>query len=170
MCHHCPPLSLSRGPSRRAMLALLAGAPLLAACKPQTEGPEPIRWGRETCEICGMIISEPQYAAEIRGGPDAKLVKFDDIGDAVHWLEGKEWKDDPALEFWVMDYDSGFAGDQWLDAREAFFRAGVVSPMDYGFAAVKLPASDTMDFAAMRKAVLARGLTSRCHPDEIGKG
>lgn len=63
MCRNCSPLS------RRQILALLAAAPLVSACKPQTEGPEDIRWGRETCEICGMIISEPHYAAEVRGGP-----------------------------------------------------------------------------------------------------
>lgn len=164
MCHRC------HGPNRRQMIALLAAAPLLAACKPQTEGPEPIRWGRETCEICGMIISEPNFAAEVRGGPDRRLVKFDDIGDAVHWLEEQGWKDAADVEFWVMDYDSGMKGDAWLDARKAYYRAGVVSPMDYGFAAVAYPASDTIDFAAMRLAVLARGLTWRCHPGDETEG
>ena len=164
MCRRC------HGPSRRQMIALLAAAPLLAACKPQSEGPEPIRWGRETCEICGMIISEPQYASEIRGGPDRKLVKFDDIGDAVHWLEEQPWKDAPDVEFWVMDYDSGTKGDAWMDARQAYYRAGVVSPMDYGYAAVRHPASDTVDYAAMRTEVLKRGLTWRCVPGADGEG
>lgn len=156
MCRHCHMID------RRSLLALMAATPVLAACKPQTEGPEDIRWGREPCEICGMIISDPHYAAEVRGGPDKKLVKFDDIGDAVHWLADQPWKDDPAVEFWVMDSDTG---TEWLDARQAHFRAGALSPMDYGYAAVKLPASDTVDFATMRKAVLERGLTWRCLPD-----
>jgi len=165
MCRHCP-----NGPTRRQLLALLATAPLVAGCKPQSEGPEPIRWGRETCEICGMIISEPQFAAEVRGGPDRKLVKFDDLGDAVHWLDQQGWKDDSGVEFWVMDYASGFKGDAWIDARTAAYRAGVISPMDYGYAAVRFPASDTVDFATMRLAVLKRGLTSRCHPDDLQEG
>ncbi len=156
MCRNCSPLS------RRQILALLAAAPLVSACKPQTEGPEDIRWGRETCEICGMIISEPHYAAEVRGGPEKKLVKFDDIGDAVHWLELQDWRAQPGTEFWVMNSENG---TEWLDARQAAYRTGVISPMDYGFAAVKYPASDTVDYAAMYQACLDRGLTSRCLPE-----
>lgn len=159
MCRAC------NAPNRRQILALLAAAPLLSACKPQTEGPEPIRWGREFCEVCGMIISEPQFAAEIRD-PDDRLYKFDDIGDAVNWLDLQPWREAPDLEIWVMDYDSGHAGDQWLDARSAQYRTGVISPMDYGFGAVRLPASDTVDYETMRKAVLERGLTSRCDPED----
>lgn len=159
MCRHC------EGPNRRQMLALLAAVPLLGACKPQSEGPEPIRWGREFCPACGMIISEPQFAAEVRGGPENVLTKFDDIGDAINWIDMQGWPA-PPKEIWVMDYDSGRAGDQWLDARSAFYRTGVISPMDYGFSAVRLPASDTVDFDAMCAAVRERGLTSRCLPED----
>lgn len=158
MCRRC------HAPNRRTVLMLLAAAPLVAGCKPQSEGPEPIRWGREFCEVCGMIISEPQFASEIRG-PDRKLHKFDDIGDAVNWLDLQTWRDDPGIEFWVMDYESGRAGNQWIDARQAHYRAGVISPMDYGFAAFRLTASDTCNYATMREAALQRGLTSRCHTD-----
>lgn len=160
MCRHC------HAPNRRQMLALLAAVPLVAACKPQNEGPEDIRWGREACEICGMIISDPHFAAEVRGGPDRRLAKFDDVGDAVNWLAAQDWKDDPDIEFWVMDSETG---TEWLDARQVFYRGDAVSPMDYGYAAVKHPASDTVDFAAMRQAVIERGLTWRCLPGgEIG--
>lgn len=155
MCRrcHCP------HPNRRQTLALLAGAPLLAACKPQNEGPEDIRWGRETCAICGMIISDPHYAAEVRGGPDRHLSKFDDIGDAIIWLEEQDWKSDPTIEFWVRDYETG---TKWLDARKIYYRSGMVTPMDYGFAAVEYPASDTVGFDEMKIAVIKQGLTLGC--------
>ena len=160
MCRHCQPLS------RRQILAMLAAAPVLTACKAEAKGPEEIRWGREACEICGMIMSDPHFAAEVRGGPDKRLAKFDDIGDAVYWLEAQEWKAAPEVEFWVRD---GETGESWHDARQMRYRPGALSPMDYGFLAVQHPASDTVDFAAMRTAVLARGLTWRCLPDgEMG--
>jgi hypothetical protein len=154
-------------PTRRAVLALLAAAPVLAACKQERAGPEEIRWGRETCEICGMIISDPHFAAEIRGGPDRRLAKFDDIGDALHWLAQQPWKDEAGIEIWVRDYETG---TEWLDAWTVHYRSGTMSPMDYGYAAVKYPASDTVDFTTMQAAVLKRGLTWRCGPDGVGGG
>lgn len=148
---------------RRSVLGLLAAAPLLAACKPQTEGPEEIRYSREVCEICGMIISDPFFASEVRGGPDKRLVKFDDIGDAVHWLQMQTWKDDPEIEFWVMSAENG---TDWMDARASYYRSGAVSPMDYGFAAIPAYEPGAVDFETMKVAVLAKGLSSRCLPPE----
>ncbi|THD74710.1 hypothetical protein E7681_06990 [Thalassobius vesicularis] len=154
--------------TRRATLALLAATPFLSACKAEAAGPEDIRWGREVCEICGMIISDPGYASEIRGGPDRKLVKFDDIGDAINWLKEQPWKDDPSIEFWVRDYGTR---QDWLDARQAHYQRGVISPMDYGFAALSAPSTDSISFEEMRRDVLARGLTWRCIPGgEDGEG
>jgi nitrous oxide reductase accessory protein NosL len=149
--------------NRRATIALLAALPFVAACKPQKEGPEDVRWGREVCIICGMIISDPRFAAELRGGPERDLVKFDDVGDAIHWLRGQEWAQDPDIEFWVRDYETG---TRWIDARTARYVTGVVSPMDYGFGAVERSGPDTMSFGEMEAEVLKIGLTSRCLPTE----
>ena len=145
--------------NRRQIIALAAAAPFLAACKPQTAGPEEVRWGREVCAICGMIISEPNFAAEVRGGPDRALLKFDDIGDAVHWLAIQPWAKSPDVEFWVRDYETG---TRWLDARAVGYLTGVVSPMDYGFGAVETHGPDTVTFAEMEAEVLRIGLTWRC--------
>lgn len=151
---------------RRAVLGLLAAAPLLAACKEQTEGPEDIRWGRETCTICGMIISDARYAAEVRGGPNKKLLKFDDIGDAVHWLSVQDWKADPDVEFWVMDSNTGA---NWLDARTSYYIPDTISPMDYGYAAVPTHQAGTVSFEVMRAKVLLRGLATGCLAQEDWK-
>ena len=153
----------SHKPNRRVVLSMLAAVPLVAACKPKKEGPEDIRWGRETCEICGMIISDPRYAAEVRGGPDKRLAKFDDIGDAVHWLDMQSWKEEPDVEFWVRDSNTG---EDWLDARTSYYHSGTVSPMDYGYAAVPSAEPGAVRFDEMVKAVLSRGLSSRCLPVE----
>lgn len=149
--------------TRRSVLGLLVAAPMLAACKEQTEGPEDIRWGRETCVICGMIISDARYAAEVRGGADKRLYKFDDVGDAVHWLSVQEWKAGPDVEFWVMDSNNG---TDWLDARTAYYHPDTISPMAYGYAAVPTREAGTVTFEVMRASVLMRGLASGCLPPE----
>lgn len=134
----------------------------LGGCLPDKEGPEDIHYGRDVCEICRMIISDPRFAAEVRGGPHHKIFKFDDIGDAIHWLEMQPWKDDPAVEVWVRDYPTG---ERWLDARKAYYQSGVISPMDYGFGAVETPAPDTVEYAVMVREVIAMGLSGRVPPD-----
>ena len=160
-CHH------HHDPGRRALIGLVAAAPFLAACKPQDEGPEEIRWGRETCAICGMIISDPRFGAEVRGGAERDLLKFDDIGDALNWLSVQDWAGDPATEIWVRDYETG---TRWLEARGARYVSGVVSPMDYGFGAVESSGPDTVSFEEMQAEVIRIGLSSRCLPlTDIGE-
>ena len=149
--------------NRRSVLAMMAAVPVLVACKPQTEGPEQIRWGRETCEICGMIISDARYGAEVRGGADRRLRKFDDIGDAIHWLELQSWRNSPDVEIWVMDSNNA---TDWLDARQVFYHPETISPMDYGYAAVPTPEPGTVSFAEMKEGVMLKGLSSRCLPFE----
>ena len=151
---------------RRGFLALLGAAALLAACKEQTEGPEDIHWGRETCAICGMIISDARFAAEVRGGPDRALIKFDDVGDAVHWLSVQPWKNEENVEFWVMDSNTGA---DWLEARNVFYHTDAVSPMDYGYRAVPTQEPGAVSFEVMRAGVILHGLSSGCLPVEEWK-
>lgn len=147
---------------RRRVLGILAAVPLaLAGCSRPSDGPEEIRYGREVCARCGMIISDPQFAAEIRGGPDRALAKFDDVGDALHWLEKQAWRQDQLSGFWVMD---SVGGKDWLDARQAFYRSGAVSPMGFGFAAVREKGAPAVDYETMRKAVLLRSAASDSRP------
>ena len=108
-------------------------------------GPGKIRWDREVCERCAMAISDPRYAAEVRGGPageKTKLYKFDDIGCAVIWLDKQPWKNDSRTEVWVNDFRDG----SWIDARKAAFIKGKTTPMDYGLGAQSAPAKDTLNF------------------------
>jgi len=148
---------------RAAGLRLLAAAavpPLfLAGCK-EKSGPEPIHYDRETCEICNMIISDPRFAAEIRD-PKGKVHKFDDIGDAIHWMIRQDWykAGQRPKEFWVMNMKDGRT---WLDARKAWYLPGQVTPMDYGFGAVPEREPGAIPYEEMEKRVIARGLSSRC--------
>lgn len=144
----------------RAFSALAVGfLLLLGACK-DDQGPVEIKYGRETCEMCGMIISDPHFATEVRGGPDNKVKKFDDMGDAMNWLEKKGWGLDATKEIWVMN---SLDGKSWLEARKVFFVRGT-SPMDYGFAAVPDHREGSLTFDEMRAAALSRGSTTLCEP------
>lgn len=146
--------------NRRSVLTMMPFTVLaLSGCMKQLEGPEEIRYGREACAMCGMIISDPHFASEVRGGPDAALVKFDDIGDAVNWIKGKDWTDGDVKEFWVMDSADG---KSWLDARTSFYLTGAMSPMNYGFAAIREAREGAVSFAEMKRLSLARGLSSLC--------
>lgn len=145
---------------RRYLISGLATVPLLlGGCMRQTAGVESVEYGREACTMCGMVISDPHFATEIRGGPGNKLVKFDDIGCSLNWLKLQDWKDTQLKEHWVMDSSNG---KDWLDAHLAFYDGGSVTPMDYGFAAVRQVKLGSVDFTTMSKVVLAKGLSNRC--------
>ena len=140
----------------RHILAALAVAlllPFIGGCSGEPDsGPVKIRWDRESCARCAMAISDPHYAAQIRGGPaerKTKVYKFDDIGCAVVWLDQQPWKNDPRTKIWVADHRDG----QWLDARKAWYVKGMKTPMDYGLGAQKTPAPGTLDFAAAREHI-----------------
>jgi nitrous oxide reductase accessory protein NosL len=135
---------------------------LLTGCfgDPPT-GPFEIRWDRDACEVCRMLISDRHFAAQLRGGPGHKAHKFDDIGELVYWLDQQPWKDAPDVEIWVMDVDSG---TRWLDARKSHFITNQRSPMDYGFGAVEAPREGSLSFEEMLKKARERGSTYYCLP------
>ena len=109
----------------------------LGACgEGDKTGPEDIIWDRDQGELCSMLISDPRFAAEVRGGEKKTLYKFDDIGCAINWLNRQPWSGDAATEIWVADYTSTREQVLWHNAREARYVGGKISPMDYGFGAV----------------------------------
>jgi len=121
------------------ILRLLAVCSLLlvGACwSGEKTGPEDIRWDRDVCELCRMFVSDPRFAAEVRGGEKMKLYKFDDIGCAINWLNDQEWAGDKVAEIWVADHTSTRDNMIWLNAREARYDRGELSPMNYGYSAM----------------------------------
>lgn len=116
-------------------------------------GPLDIAWGKETDARCHMVIDDRHFAAQVRDA-HGKVWKFDDIGCAMFWLAQQGVDDtDPALEIWVADYRSG----EWLAARGARFVEHLKTPMRYGFGASGEAAPDAIDYAEMKRRVLARG-------------
>ena len=132
---------------------LAAFLALLSACSgdPGT-GPTDVKWDRDACERCRMVLSDRHYAAQVRFFPPRKRSKvfdFDDIGCAMLWLEDQPWKDDPKTEIWVKDYRSG----DWLDARTATYLKNRITPMEYGLGAQQPSATEGMDYGQAKAYV-----------------
>ena len=143
-------------------LALTPLALALAACGKSEwpEGMAEIKWDRETCPRCSMVISDRRFAAQLRGGPKDMVVKFDDIGCFTFRIRDNlktyPWLDDPATRMWVADVTSKGKDVIWLDPRKAQYITRT-SPMGYNFGAVAHPQMGSLDFAGMRQHVLAKG-------------
>jgi len=137
----------------RNIFLLGAALMLFAACskEPQT-GPVEIKFDRDTCTRCSMVISDRHYAAQVRGGPNKQTFKFDDFGCAMSWLNSQPWGNDPATEIWVADSHAGL----WLNARTAYFVGGKTTPMAYGFGAISEALPGSISFDEARKQVLAK--------------
>ncbi len=108
---------------------------LLSACTGEEEtGPKQVKWDRDACERCRMVLSDRKHSAQVRWIPQGKrsrVLYFDDIGCATLWLEDKPWKDSPTTEIWVTDHRDG----SWIDARTATYVKGRHTPMEYGLGA-----------------------------------
>jgi len=139
--------ALAAGPYLGAVLTGCSSEPLTGAAE--------IKWDRDTCERCRMVISDRAFAAQIRD-PMKKVHKFDDFGCAVFWKEHQTFSDAES-EFWVVDSRAEPAGSKWLDARKAAYVGGKRSPMGYGYAGVADGTADAASFAEARKLILAKG-------------
>ncbi len=128
---------------------------LLTACTntPST-GPVEIKWDRDACRACGMVISDPHYAAQVRGGPRHDVTKFDDVGCALKWLDTQPWADDPKTELWVARRTDG----AFIDGRTARYVPGPPTPMGFNFGAVD-PGPTGNDLPTQRAQVRAAAHT-----------
>ena len=120
---------------------------VLSACSGEPEtGPVEVKWDQNNCERCRMMLSDRNFAAQIRYFPEAKrsrVVKFDDIGCAVLWIKDQPWKDDPKTQIWVADHSSG----EWIDARKAIYIRKNNSPMGYDLGAQAEADPDGLSYA-----------------------
>ena len=148
----------------RSSLALLTVlAVFLTGClEGERTGPEDIHWDRDIGQLCNMMISDPRYVAEIRGGTKRRLFKFDDVGCAINWLNEKPWAGDEKTEIWVAERTSTREHVTWLDARTARFVHGEMTPMNYGFAAVNASVPGSMDFVEMTNRILKESPNHIC--------
>ena len=134
--------------SRRALVALFAGALVGVACSRSDTPTEPV-WGKEPCAHCKMLVSDKRYAAQVIDD-EGEHRYFDDVGCMVLWMDAHK----PPARSWVRDATSGV----WLDARAAKYVHGARTPMDFGFEA---HAADGVPLETVRDAVLAKKRSSR---------
>jgi len=106
---------------------------LLAGCHGQaSDGPAQVKYDRDVCKACGMVISDRQFVAEVRS-PAGAVSKFDDVGCAARWLSTQVFAEDPTVKLWVATLDD----EQWADARSVGYLSGKRSPMGYGYGATR---------------------------------
>jgi copper chaperone NosL len=117
-------------PLKLKLVVLMTAVVVAAACGASAGGPPEIEMDRTVCSHCGMLISEPLYAAAYRTpGKEARV--FDDIGclrDAARAETGP-------LTTWFHD-----ANDRvWIDGTAAVFVASpeIRTPMGGGLIAFR---------------------------------
>lgn len=118
-----------RSPIIGLMLALLV---LAGACSTaEAAGPPDIKYGRDICVQCGMIVSEARFAAAYTT-PDGTRLSFDDLGDLLLYQRDVG---DPidANEAWVHDFET----EAWLTIEEAYYvpTLSVSTPMGHSILA-----------------------------------
>ena len=132
---------------------------LTAACGASAEGPPAIDVDRTACSHCGMLVSEPLYAAAYQvPGADARV--FDDIGcllDALRLGADAPRSGQAGIRFWFHDAGDG----AWIDGASAVFvsSAEIRTPMGGGFIAFRDAA------AAQQAAVTHHGDVVRTLPE-----
>jgi copper chaperone NosL len=104
-------------------LAGCGGDPADAAVPPE------ISYGRDTCDNCGMIISDERYASGLVA-PDGATTVFDDMGEMMRVVADEGLSERRA---WVHDWNSV----EWIDATTAVFVRGApeTTPMGTGLIA-----------------------------------
>lgn len=116
-------------------------------------GPVDVKWDRDVCARCNMVLSDRRHAAQVRrpatDASRSEVKKFDDLGCAVLWLDQQAWHDEAGVEIWVVDYQTG----EWIDARSAYYVTDRQTPMQYGLGAVATPTPESLSFADAREHI-----------------
>lgn len=129
--------------SRRVWLAA-AIAVLAIACEAGLDRAQNPTWGKQPCDHCAMLVSQPKPAAQLVTSKGERLW-FDDVGCMVAWVAEK--KQEPQ-HMWVRAPE----GEGWVEAKTARFASGERTPMDYGF----VPAREGVTWDEVTKKVLEK--------------
>jgi len=135
-----------------AFAALAASAALAAvllfAC--ERSGPAPVAWDRTRCAQCGMLVSDPAFAAQLHNAEGVR--HFDDPGCLLAALAALQAGDaDRAAQIWLHHHQQ----PRWLAGAEAAFVPTPHSPMGYRLGAVaagEAPGAISLEEAQRRAA------------------
>ncbi len=133
---------------------------VLSSCSEKQTGPADVKWDRDACDRCQMMLSDRNFSAQIRVFPEgkrSKVFQFDDVGCATLWLGApaqEKWQANIKTQIWVTNYKTG----KWIDAKTAWYVKDQITPMNYGLGAVVAKQVDALDFEQ-----------AKVHIDEVEK-
>lgn len=152
-----------------AVLSVLLFALLLSACS--APKPAVLVVGGDTCAFCGMVVSDPRFAAQVVTDT-GKTYMFDAIECFVAFLAEESVPTDQVHSTWVANFDQP---DQWLAAGDAYYlqAASLHSPMGANLLAFRTQAAlDAVKsdvggmqrrYADLPALVIESGLIERVH-------
>ena len=109
---------------------------LLWACSTPQDEPEALAYDHIACDHCGMIVSEPRFAAQMTTATGERY-EFDDPACVFLYIQDRT----PAIgHVWFHDSTRPADKDAWLDWQQVSFVESSGAPMDGGLAAVPLAA------------------------------
>ena len=110
-------------------LGVAVAAAVLVSGRPP-EGPVAVDWDGTRCARCGMLVSEPGFAAQLHL-EDGSVQHFDDPGCLL--LQREELAASEVHAAWLHHV----AEDRWLPLESSAFVPVPHSPMGYGLGAVE---------------------------------
>jgi hypothetical protein len=117
-------------------------------------GVKEVKYDREICERCKMIISNRNYATQVINPHDGRRYYYDDIGCTILWFDEQKitWEKDAII--YVTDAKTS----EWINVNEAFWTYGAVTPMDFGFSAYKTKqeGQENFTYSYVRDRVLGK--------------
>lgn len=111
------------------LVALLASA---SACGSSPDAPAVISYDHASCDECGMLISDPKFAAQLLTR-DGTRKEFDDPACAFKWIVANH---PPLMHVWFRDATAG--EEKWLNQSTAVFVPTKGAPMDGGWSAAPI--------------------------------
>jgi copper chaperone NosL len=130
--------------TRRALLVSAALLALSGAGCQKQNAPEDAVWGKQPCDHCKMVLSEPRHAAQVVTDRGERLF-FDDLGCM---LEHERAQGRAPAYAWVRSEQGA-----WIDARQARYGTGARTPMDYGYASSSV---GTLSLADVKRQIAER--------------
>ena len=113
-------------------------------------GPIEVAWDRATCAHCGMLVSDPAFAAQIHTSA-GEVAVFDDPGCLLRY------EHDHAPEVharWFHHHQE----NRWIEGDRVSFLSAPRSPMGYGLVATDVGAAGALSLPQARQRVLGRAL------------
>ena len=95
--------------------------------------------GEVQCVECTMQIESKEHSAQAVL-PNGRTYFFDDPGCMALWFKKQENKKD--IKLWVYTDDT----KRYIDARKAWYKLGIQTPMNYGFGVYEKKVEGAVDF------------------------